>query len=160
MEKFIHNLDLTSKGVWFPIVLGIISTVYLIFMPKRLSWREIYFIYGVSAFVAITLDVIILGSQIDLFDLGSPDTEGIGDLFSYGLVAPSFAIIFLNYLKPDKIWLYVIGFTLLSFSFEWLLVQLGYMKLKGWNTVWSIFVYILVYRYWLPWQLRLLRKVY
>ncbi|WP_339147153.1 MULTISPECIES: hypothetical protein [unclassified Sutcliffiella] len=68
MEKFIQNLDLSAKGIWFPIVLGIISLLYMLFMPKRLSWKEIYITYGVGAFLAITMDIVIMGSQIDVFD--------------------------------------------------------------------------------------------
>ncbi len=40
MGNFIQNLDLSAKGIWFPITLGIISLIYIFFMPKRLTWRE------------------------------------------------------------------------------------------------------------------------
>lgn len=158
MEKFIQNLDLSAKGVWFPIVLGVVSLLYMLFMPKRLSWREIYLTYGVGAFLAITMDIIIMGGQIDVFDLGDPKKEGIGDIMSYGVSAPCYAVIFLNYLKQEKKWMYVVLFTLLSFLSEWILVQVEFMKLKGWNTWWSLPVYIVIFGFWLPWHLNLIRK--
>ncbi|WP_223596773.1 hypothetical protein [Neobacillus bataviensis] len=159
MEKFIQNLDLSSKGLWFPITLGTIFLIYILFMPKRLSWGEIYFIFGTTGFVAITIDVFIMLNYLDVFDLGrDPKQEGIGDFICYGIIPSCFAVIFLNYFRQEKKWIYVTIFTILSSLSEWLLVQVEYMKLKGWHTWWSIPVFIIVFGFWLPWQLRLIRK--
>jgi hypothetical protein len=159
MEKFIQNLDFSAKGIWFPITLGIISLIYIFFMPKRLSWREIYFIFGTTGYVAITIDMFFMLNYFDVFDLGrDPKQEGIGDFISYGIIPACYAVIFLNCLKQDKKWIYVILFTLLSSLSEWMLVQVGYMKLKGWHTWWSIPVFLFVFGFWLPWQLRLIRR--
>lgn len=159
MDKFIENLDLSAKGVWFPIVIGIISLLFMLFMPKRLSWREIYLTFGVVGFVTLVIDVIIMSTWLDIFDLGSkPNIEGIGDLVGLALIPSCIAVIFLNFLKQEKKWVYVAIFTLLSFLYEWTLVQVGYMKNKGWHTWWSIPVYIFVFGYWLPWQLGLIRN--
>lgn len=159
MEKFIQNLDLSSKGLWFPITLGTILLIYIVIMPKRLSWREIYFIFGITGYVAITIDVFLMLNYLDVFDLGrNPQQEGIGDFICYGIIPSCFAVIFLNNFNPVKKWISVTIFTILSTLSEWLLVQVGYMELKGWNTLWSIPVFIIVFGFWLPWQLRLLRK--
>lgn len=159
MEKFIQNLDLSSKGIWFPITLGIAALVYIFLMPKRLTWREIYFTFGTISYVALSVDAFFMMNYLDVFDLGKePKQEGIGDYITYGIIPSCFAIIFLNYLKEEKKWTYVFLFTLLSFLSEWMLVQVGYMKLKGWHTWWSIPVFIIAYRFWLPWHLRLIRK--
>lgn len=158
MDKLIENLDLTAKGVWFPIVVGIISLLFMLFMPKRLSWQEIYLTFGVVGFVTLVIDVIVMSTWLDLFDLGSkPHIEGIGDLISLAIIPSCMAVIFLNFLIPEKKGMYVALFTLISFIFEWTLVEAGYMKLEGWNTWWSIPVYLIVYRFWLPWQLDLIR---
>ncbi|MBT2695911.1 hypothetical protein J7E79_00415 [Bacillus sp. ISL-40] len=158
MEKFIQNLDLSAKGIWFPIIWGIIVLIFVLFMPKRLTWREIYLTFGVGAFISVIMDIAIVGYILDLFDLGNPIKEGLGDLISYAFIAPCYAVIFLNYYKPDKKWLYVLLFTLISVVSEWILVQVGFMKLKGWHTWWSIPVYLVVFGFWLPWHLRLIRK--
>jgi len=159
MEKFIQHLDLSSKGLWYPMALGIILLIYIIFMPKRLSWREIYFIFGATGYVAITIDVFLMLNYLDVFDLGrDPQQEGIGDFVCYGIIPSCFAVLFLNYYKQEKKWIYVAIFTILATISEWLLVKVGYMKLIGWNTLWSIPVFIIVFGFWLPWQLRLLRK--
>jgi hypothetical protein len=159
MEKFLQNLDLSSKGLWFPITLGLIFLIYILFMPKRLSWREIYFVFCTTGYVAITIDVFLMLNYLDVFDLGrDPQQEGIGDFICYGIIPSSFAVIFLNYFKQEKKWIYVTIFTILATLSEWLLVQVGYMQLKGWHTWWSIPVFIVVFGFWLPKQLSLLRK--
>ncbi|MBO1513909.1 hypothetical protein [Metabacillus bambusae] len=159
MEKFIQNLDLSAKGIWFPITLCIIALIYILFMPKRLNWKEIYLTFGTIGYVALIIDMFFMLNYFDVFDLGrEPKQEGIGDLISYGIIPSCYAVIFLNHLKQEKKWIYVTLFTLLSFLSEWMLVQVGYMKLKGWHTWWSIPVFIIVFAFWLPWHLRLIRR--
>ncbi|MGM7722910.1 hypothetical protein [Metabacillus sp. Hm71] len=159
MGNFIQNLDLSAKGIWFPITLGIISLIYIFFMPKRLTWGEIYLTFGTIGYVALIIDMFFMLNYFDVFDLGrKPMQEGIGDLLSYGVIPSCYAVIFLNHLNQEKKWIYVILFTLLSSLSEWMLVQIGYMKLKGWQTWWSIPVFIIVFGFWLPWHLKLIRK--
>ena len=157
MGNVVENLDLSAKGIWFPIILGIIVLIFMLFMPKRLTWREIYLTFGVGAFISSISDIVIVGAILDLFNLGNPIKYGLGDLMSYAVIAPCYAVIFLNYYKPEKKWLYVLLFTLISVVSEWILVQVGYMKLKGWQTWWSIPVYLVVFGFWLPWHLNLIR---
>ncbi|WP_102275147.1 hypothetical protein [Cytobacillus massiliigabonensis] len=157
METLIQNLDLTAKGIWFPIALGIISLLYILFMPKHISWKVIYLTFGIGGFMATLLDVIVMSGWLDVFDLGQSKIPGLGDLISYSLIAPCFAVIFLNYFNPEKKWKYVVLFTLLSFLSEWMLVKVGYMKLKGWNTWWSLPVYFFIFGFWLPWHLRVIK---
>jgi hypothetical protein len=158
MEKLITNLDLSAKGGWLPITLGILSLLYLLFMPKHISWKEIYLTFGVGGFLSLLFDVIIMSGWFDVFDLGNPKMPGVPDLISYIVVAPCYAVIFLNYLKPKRKWIYVTLFTILAFLSEWLLVKVGFMQLKGWNTWWSLPVYILIFGFWLPWHLNVIRK--
>lgn len=155
-NKMIDNLDIAAKGVWFPIVVGVVLFLFMLFMRKRLSWREILFIYGIIGFLTWMTDNFVAGI-IDAFDLGDPQKEGIGEIFTYGIIPPSLAVISLNY-KGNKKWVSAIFFTVLSLLFEWGLVQVGYMKLKGWVTIWSSPVYLGMFGLILPWLLGLLRK--
>lgn len=160
MNNLIHNLDLQSKGVWFPLVIGAILLSIMLLMPKRqINWRGIYLTFGTVGFVGLVLDINILGTYFDWFDLGDPHKEGIGDLVCYGIIPPCLAVIFFNYISLKSKWLYVAFFTLISFLFEWELTQLGYMKLKGWQNWYSIPIYILIYGSWLPWHFGLIKKV-
>jgi hypothetical protein len=156
--NFYNNLDLASKGVWFPIIIGILILFFLILMPKRLSRKEIYLTFGTVGYVALLLDIFILGTVFDLFDLGRPTIEGIGDTLSYAIIAPSLAVIFLNFYKQEKRWLYTIIFTVVSFLYEIILVKVGYMTLHGWNSLFSLPIEFIFYGFWFPWHLKLIRK--
>ncbi len=157
--KILEKMDLTAVGIWFPISVGIALFLFMLFMPKRLSWREIYLTFGTVGYVTWVIDLPFMAAYFDLFDVGAPKVPGIGDVITYGVIPSLLAVIFLNYFKHEKKWRYVAGFTLLSFLFEWALVQVGYMNLKGWVTWWSIPVYFFVYGFWLPWHLGLMRKL-
>jgi len=159
MNRFIENLDLSANGTWLPIIVGVIVLGFMLFMPKRLRWTEIYLTFGVVGFVTFFMDIAVMAGFFDVFDLGKPAVVGVGDIISYSVIPSCIAIIFLNYYQKDKKWMYVGLFTLLSFLFEWGLVQVGFMELKGWKTWWSIPVYIFVFGFWLPWHFNLIRKL-
>ncbi|HEX6923116.1 MAG TPA: hypothetical protein VF149_04765, partial [Bacillales bacterium] len=95
-HKILGNFDISAQGVWYPITLGIILLIFVLFMPKRLSWREMYITFGVVGWIAMFTD-LALASPFDLFDLGNAKKEGIGDLLSYGVIPALFALIYLNF---------------------------------------------------------------
>ncbi|MEW9674324.1 hypothetical protein [Ammoniphilus sp. 3BR4] len=159
LHKIMDNLDLQSKGIWFPITFGVIVLLFALFMPKRLSWREFYLTFGLVGWIGWMSDIFI-GITLDWFDLGIPNKIGLADIISIGIIPSALSVIFLNYYEEKRKWLYAIGFTALSFAFEWVAVQVGYMKLHGWNTWWSLPVYIFVYGFFLPWHIKLIRKEY
>lgn len=125
-------------------------------MPKSLKKSEIYFTFGVVGFVALILDVFVLATTLDVFDLGNQHIVGAGDIISYGIISPCMAIIFLNFYKKKNKWIYVSIFTLISFLHEIILVIIGYMKLHGWNSIFSIPAHIISYGYWFPFHLKLM----
>lgn len=158
MRNLYKNMNLHAKGTWFPIICGIILLTFVILMPKRLKNREIYFTFGVVGYVATMFDVFIMATVLDVFDLGSPDIAGIGDVISYGVVSSCLAVIFLNFYKVEKKWIYTGLFSLISFLYEITFVNLGYMELKGWRSIFSIPVHLISYGLWFPWHLKLMRK--
>lgn len=157
MNTFIENLDLTAKGVWLPNAVGLLLLLFVLFMPKRLSWREVFFVWMTIGFMSWMTDTLV-AVQMDLFDLGHPDKRGLGEVINYAIIPPALSVIFLNYFKPEKKWIYAVAFTVISFTYEWGLVQVGFMKLRGWRTLWSIPVYLIMFGLIVPWILRLLRK--
>lgn len=159
IHEIIDRLDLQSQGIWFPITFGFIVLLFALFMPKRLRWREFYLTFFLVGWVGWMAD-IFMGITLDLFDLGEPNRIGFADVISLGIIPSALSVIFLNYYKDTRKWFYVIGFTVLSSAFEWVAVQVGYMRLHGWHTWWSIPVYLFVYGVFLPWHLKLLRKEY
>ncbi|QJW46575.1 hypothetical protein HA075_12550 [bacterium BFN5] len=115
MEDFISRLDLQQPGVWFPLSIAASLLVFMVIMPKRqINWQGIYITFGVVGYVGVMLDINILGSYFDWFDLGDSQIEGLGDLASYGVIPSCLAIIYLNYFNRQSKWAYVALFTLLS----------------------------------------------
>jgi hypothetical protein len=158
LNNLYRNIDLSAKGVWFPIVFGIIILTLVVLMPKRLSKKEIYFTVGVVGYVALILDIFVFAIALDVFDLGNSEIVGIGDIISYGIISPCMALLFLNFYKKEKKWVYVSIFTIISFLYEVVLVNIGYMDLHGWNSLFSIPVHIVSFGFWFPYHLKLMRR--
>lgn len=151
------KLNLDAKGVWYILAGGVLVLGYILFMPKKLKWREIYLTFGVVATLAFISHTAV-GVWSDAFDLGKKGGYGLADIIVMAIISPALAVIFLNYFRPEKKWRYVIIFTAISFLYEWGAVQSGYMRLKWWHTWWSIPVYLFIFGIYLPWHLRYMRK--
>ncbi|WP_338786986.1 hypothetical protein [Metabacillus sp. FJAT-53654] len=150
METFIKNLNLDAKGLWLPITLSLILLLVALFMPKKnIGWRELYITIGVIGLVTWVADGIF-ARFLDLVDFGHPKISGIGELVTYSFVPSSLAVIYLNYLNLANKWKLVIIFTLISTIIEWLVVQVGYMKLSHWNHMFSLPIFFIVYSFVLP----------
>jgi hypothetical protein len=160
MDAFLDRLDIYATGIWLPLLFCMTVLLFVVFMPKRqIDWLGIYLTFGVVGCVGVLLDINILGEYFDLFDLGDPGKEGIGDLASYAIIPSCLAVIFINYFDKKNKWLYVAIFTGISYSYEWLLTQTGYMKLLGWQNWYSIPVFIMVYGVWLPWHHEVIKRL-
>lgn len=155
-EKIISNFDFSAQGAWYPITVAIILLLFVLCMPKRLSWREIYITFGVVGWVSTFTD-LITAANLDLFDLGKPQHEGLVDVLAYGIIPPLFAVIYLNYFRNEKKWIYAIIFTILSLLAHWGMVKVGFMVEKHWKFWWDTPVFLFVYGVFLPWHYRLIR---
>lgn len=150
------NLAL-GEGWWYPAVLAAILIFYIILMPKRMRWREIFLVFSVIGYIVWTIDMM-LAAPFDIFDIAHPEKEGLPELLLYGILPACFSVIYLNHYKEGKKWLWASAFIIASFLAEWLAVQVGIMNLKHWNTWWSLPVYFVAYGFFLPWLLRIIRK--
>lgn len=150
MQKFIENLDLGAKGLWFPVIISILLTTTALFIRKKnITWREIYITFGVVGFATWFSDAMF-ARILDVFDIGHPKKPGLGDILSYTLIPTSLAILFLNYLTRNNKWKLTIGFTFLSLLIEFGMIHSGYMKYKGWHWSISIIAFVLVFGLLLP----------
>lgn len=156
MDRLVDILDF-SPGWWYPVSLGIIMSLIILWMPKRISREEIYLTIGVIAAIVWTTDSIV-GFLIDLFDIGKKHNIGLPELFFYSVIPSCFAVIYLNVYHENKRLQYTIIFVALSLLAEWIAVLTGIMKLVHWNTLYSTPVYLVVYYYYLPLHLRLMRR--
>lgn len=145
------------QGSWFVYLTVAVLLLVVLFMPKRnLKWWGIYLTFGVVGQLAWLLDSFF-ASPLDIFDLAKKNTTELSDVFTIGVVPPLFAIVFLNFYKKDRKWGLVLLFTALSFLFEWGLVKVDYMTLKGWKTWYSLPVYFAMYAWFLPWHDRVMK---
>ena len=157
MHDFIENLDLSSQGLWFPVAVSIFLALTVLFIPKKISWREIYITFGVVGF-ATWLSDGILARAIDLFDIGDPKKAGLGDILSYTFIPTSLSILFLNFLTRKNKWILTSLFTLVAFLIQFGMVNFGYMTFKGWSGYISIIVYLLAFGFLLPLHLKIIRN--
>ncbi|MGG1220446.1 hypothetical protein ABE236_23660 [Priestia endophytica] len=139
-------------------VFVIILILAVLFMPKRLTFREnmiVFFSVGYFAWIAH----LSTGLMADLYDLGSTKKVEFDDWLMVTLVPSLISIVYLNFKKRDYGFLYIVIWTILSTLGEFTLVQLEYMRYQGWKLWYSIPVYLLAYLI-LPWYLNsIIRKV-
>ncbi|AVD54546.1 hypothetical protein BEH_24605 (plasmid) [Priestia filamentosa] len=159
MHPITQNLDLSARGIWFPISVGLLLFFFSLFMPKRrINWVEFYITFGVVGYVAWMSDTVV-GRMLDLVDLGDPKITGLGEFASYTFTPSSLSVIYLNYAKKTNKWILVFLFTLLSTLIEWVMIQVGYLKMKNWSFfIFSIIAYLIVFSLILPVHVKVIRN--
>ncbi|MBQ4870363.1 hypothetical protein IHQ11_28495 [Priestia megaterium] len=159
MHSIIKNLDLSARGIWFPISVAFLLLLFALFMPKReINWLEFYITFGVVGYVAWNSDTVV-GRMLDWVDLGNPKITGLGEFVSYNFIPTSLSVIYLNYFKKNNKWILVLLFTLLSTLIEWLMIQTGYLKMKNWSFfIFSIIAYLIVFSIILPIHIKVIKK--
>jgi hypothetical protein len=128
------------------------------FIPKQVSLRESIVIFptvGYFAWIAHTL----VGLMADLLDFGPTKDIEFADWALITFVPSLMAILYLNLMKTDKALLYALVWTIVSLLIELLLVQVGFMKYKGWNIEYSALFYVIAYLLLLPWYYKATVKV-
>lgn len=146
-----------AQGWWYPVIVSLVLILIILFIPKRLKSKEIYITFGIVGYIVWTVDTII-AAPFDLFDLATPTKTGLPELLLYGIIPSCLSVIYLNYYKAEKKWTYALLFVVISIILEWLTVKVGLMKLKGWNTLWSLPVHFVFYAFFLPWHIKYIRK--
>ncbi|WP_010630356.1 hypothetical protein [Sporolactobacillus vineae] len=149
MNSIVKNLDLFSRGIWFPITAACFLILFVLFMKKKyLNWTQIYVTYGIIGLTAWMLDTLT-GVFLDLYDVGKPSI-GLADFIAFAFIPSSLSVIFLNFRTKRNKWLLTALFTLISLIIYWVSEWAGYFKDKGWNSIYSLIAFILVYTLLLP----------
>lgn len=143
--------------MWYPYTLIGVFLLILICMPKKLTLKEIYFSIGIFGFGTWLGDVLV-GDVFKAFQIGpSPITSPI-DYIYVAFVPPAIGLIYLNFLTQNKSYVYRCIFAFIAFLLEWGAVATGYMVNKGWNTWYSLPIYVFVFLFFFPWHLKFMRK--
>jgi len=146
-------------AMWFVISITAAALVFIWFMPKRITRKEIYITWWTMASLAVFTDLFLGIAPLDLFDYtNNPKPEPLSILIEI-LMPACFGIIFLNFMpmrwKPFL--LYMACYILMSVGIEWITVLTGYLRYKGWNLWLSALVYLCGTLY-LKWHLHFIRK--
>ncbi len=126
-------------------------------MPKRLTLKEMYYSAGIIGFGA-WLGNALVGDVFGAFQIGpSPKTYVIDYIF-ISFIPLAIGLIYVNFLTKNKSTLYKWLWVVVSYLLEWGTVASGYMVNKGWQTWYSLPVYIFVFIFFLPWHLKYMRR--
>ncbi|CAI6066114.1 CBO0543 family protein [Cohnella sp. JJ-181] len=136
---------------------AVVAIAALIFLPKRLTGREIYITYFVMISLTIYTD-LFCGLVLDLYDFINPDIS-TSDLILQIALPPTAGVLALNFM-PDgakRFIGYLILVTALALVFEWVSIKTSYLEYKGWKWYYSLPVYVLGLLF-LRWHLRFIRR--
>ena len=147
-----------AKGWWYAALLATVLLLVILFMPKKLKWQEIYVTFPVIGYL-VWLVNIQLTVPFDIFDIGTNKKQGLPELLMYGVIPSCLSIIYLNLYKQERKWKLVLLFVLLSLTLEWIAVRVGLMTLKKYHTIYSLPVHFVAYAYFLPWHLKVIRRL-
>lgn len=142
----------------FIVVSYIILAIIFIFMPKRLSWPQIYITWIVISFIVLVSD-LTLGEIFNFYDLLNKPGPQLTDLIIETTLPASFGIIILNFMPLEMkkfIW-YCIFIIIFSTLYEQLARYFEYVHYKGWKIAYSVIYYSVVCIF-LYWHLGFIRK--
>jgi len=144
-------------GIWYPIVLSILLSLIIIFIPKKLNKQEFYITFGVIGYIVWMVDMTI-AAPFDIFDIGTK-RDGLPELLLYGFIPSCIAVIFLNlYENTSRKKSLMLLFIFISFILELLAEKTGIMTSISWHAWYSIPIYTIVFFFGLPWHLKFIRK--
>lgn len=143
--------------MWYAYTLVGIFLLILLFMPKRLTLKEMYYSAGIVGFGA-WLGNALVGDVFRAFRIGPSANTYVIDYIFISFIPLAIGLIYLNFLTKYKSTLYKWLWVVVAYLLEWGTVASGYMVSKGWKTWYSIPVFILVFVFYLPWHLKYMRN--
>jgi hypothetical protein len=142
---------------WYPLTSIVLLSIIVLFMPKKMTWREIYLTFGIIG-VLTWMSESFIDDIYQAFQLGPSPKTSITDFLFVSFVPECIGIIFLNFLPKEESWFYRFSWVIGSFLFEWGTVASGYMINKWWRNWYSIPVYLVIFLFFLPWHLQFMRR--
>ncbi|WP_134703699.1 CBO0543 family protein [Ammoniphilus sp. YIM 78166] len=144
--------------IWFPILTIAVNLVFIWFMPKRMTRKEIYTTWALLSMLSLTVDTLFGHSgEITLLHFQEEGLQ-ISDLLFEIMLAPSFGIIFSNYM-PEQLGAfikYTVYWTAFSTLYEWVTVQIDFLIYQGWKLWYSTVIYVITFSF-IRWHLYFLR---
>src|SRR4051794_38547194 len=114
---------------WYPFTCIGLLLLILLFMPKHLTFKEMYYSAGIVGFGAWFGDALV-ADVFGAFQIGpSPKTYLIDHIF-VSFVPLAIALVYLNFLVVNKSQIYRWIWVVIAFLSEWGAEASGYMTNK------------------------------
>jgi len=140
-----------DENEWFIIITGILMWAIIFMLPKRFSFLTILIIWLFNFFLGQMTDFIIGKPPLSYYYYNDLPEYEYFDLLLYFVSYPSIAYFFVYFYDKLKLkgwWLigYIFVWALATTGLEWLSVKYFHLyTFTGWHSLYSIFVFILVY---------------
>src|SRR5690606_35876860 len=126
-----------DQNEWFIIISLAVGVVTVILLPRRFPLSVSILLMVFASTVARTLDHLLAGPTVDVYNITDTGKYDLFDLITYTLYAP-FAYIFVYIfdrfnIKGYWILLYLVIASLIATLYEWLCVLFDVFNYKGWN---------------------------
>jgi hypothetical protein len=121
----------------------IVANLFVWFMPKRLTRKEMYSTWLLMVFLTRTTDQL-LDLVLHLYDQLNPGIQWQVVMIQ-SILPGAVGIVILNFMPKNslKFFTFTIVCTLLSVVFEWITIRVGYLTYNNWSLWYSAGVYII-----------------
>lgn len=146
MKNIIYDTSF-NLNEWFVIGMIVVGIAMILILPKMFPLPAVFLnlMFGVT--MALMFDHTIAVPPFDFYDVGDESNYDYFDIFSYLMYAPFgylFIYFFLRFkVKGFKIILYLIVWTILGLTIEWIAKEVGVFHYKnGYKLIYSISIYL------------------
>ena len=146
--------------VWFVSITIVVFFTVIIFIPKHMSWLEIY----TTTWFALSFEFILnilLSLKFDLYGYFSKGVDLEGFIVILGLY-PTYNVIFLNFFPKSNRWkqtLYILGHSLFVTCYEYAILHTEAFYYNGWKLWYSALCYPVIFLV-LYWNLLITRWLF
>jgi hypothetical protein len=135
-----------DQNEWFIILTTFFGYTWVLFLPKRYPRIISVLVILFSVSMALIMDYAIASPPLDLYDVNDRKEYELFDVFTYFMYTPYalFCVYLYDKFNPKGFSLtaYIIGWSLLSISFECLALKCHVFTYSNWSLLYSFSVYL------------------
>jgi hypothetical protein len=135
-----------DQNEWFITLNTLFGYTWVLFFPKRYLRVISVLVILFCISMALIIDHAIASPPLDLYDINDRKEYELFDVFTYFMYTPYalLCVYLFDKFNPKGIHFtaYIIGWSLLSLSFEWLAVKCHVFTFYNWSLLYSFSVYL------------------
>lgn len=138
-----------DSNEWFMLAVLFLSYGAIWLLPKRVpvSWMILSLVWGVAS--STVFDFTIGGGLMDFYVINDTNHYEFVDLFTYAMFAPFGYFFIYGYellrISRATLILYVIGWTIIGVSFQWLAALMGLTHYQnGYQMEYNVVVFLVI----------------